>query len=74
MEFFAILFALFMIAAAVLAAIMIGVVVGSFWGVLAFAALLWGLYKLATHQSGPDRPMTRDHLNAFQQPLAEDES
>lgn len=65
-------FAVFMVAAAIAATVVVGVFAGSIWGALAFAALLWALYKLGTHQTGPDR-MASDSLMAFQQSLADDE-
>jgi len=72
MDIFSMLFALVMIAAAIAATILVGIYAGGIWGALAFAALIWGLYKMATHQSGPDRPMRSDSLNAFQAPLSDD--
>ncbi|MFV0384874.1 hypothetical protein [Paracoccus sp. (in: a-proteobacteria)] len=64
------IFAIFMIAAAVAATILVGMFAGSLWGALAFALLLVVTYRVMTHQGGPTRPMQRDQLNAFQRPLA----
>lgn len=61
-----------MIAAAVAATILVGVVAGGVWGAMAFAALLLLAYLAMTHQSGPTRRMKRNQLNAFQQSLADD--
>ena len=72
MEVFAMIFAIFMIAAAVAATILVGMFAGGIWGALAFAALLVVIYRAMTHQSGPTRPMKRDQLNAFQRPLSDD--
>lgn len=66
------IFAVLMIAAAIAATVFIGVFAIGIWGALAFAALLFALYRAATHQTGPDRPMDRGRLNAFQRPLSED--
>lgn len=66
------IFAIFMIAAAVAATILVGMFAGGIWGALAFAALLVMIYRAMTHQSGPTRPMKRDQLNAFQRPLSDD--
>jgi len=72
MEVFAMIFAIFMIAAAVAATILVGVFAGGLWGALAFAALLVATYRAMTHQSGPSRPLKRDQLNAFQRPISDD--
>lgn len=74
MDIFATIFAVFMIAAAVAATILVGMFAGGIWGALAFAALLWCVYRAFTHQTGTDRPPRHDQLNAFQQPLADDEA
>jgi len=72
MDIFSMLFALVMIAAAIAATLFVGIYAGGIWGALGFAALIWALYKMATHQSGPDRPLRSDTLNAFQAPLSDD--
>lgn len=72
MEIFAMIFAIFMIAAAVAATIFVGMFAGGVWGALAFAALLIVIYRAMTHQSGSSRPLRRDELNAFQRPLSDD--
>lgn len=66
------IFAIFVIAAAMAATILVGVFAGGIWGAGLFALLLYALFRAFTHQSGPDRPRSRDTLNAFQQPLSED--
>lgn len=66
------IFALVMIAAALAATVLIGIYAGGLWGALAFAVAVWGLYKIATHQTGPCRPMRASSLNAFQHPLSDD--
>lgn len=66
------IFAIFMVAAAVAATIFVGMFAGWFWGALAFAGLLVVTYRAMAHQSGSTRPMQRDQLNAFQGPLADD--
>lgn len=66
------IFAVFMIAAAVAATIVIGMFAGGIWGALAFAALLVLVYRAMTYESGRPRPMRREQLNAFQRPLADD--
>ncbi|WOI34784.1 hypothetical protein R1T40_08670 [Tritonibacter scottomollicae] len=72
MEFFAMIFAIWMIAAAIAATILVGMFAGGIWGALAFAALLVVTYRAMTYQNGPARPMKRDQLNAFQRPLSDD--
>lgn len=65
------IFAILMIAAAIAATVIMGSVLG--WVAAgAFALVLFALYKAFTHQSGPDRRIDRDTLNAFQQPMADD--
>lgn len=71
MEVFAMIFAVFMIAAALAATILIGMLAG-FWPALGFAAVMVLAYRAITRQSGPSRPMRRDTLNAFQRPLSDD--
>lgn len=66
------IFAVFMIAAAICATVLLGVYADGIWGAGAFAVLLWTLYRAFTHQSGPDRKSDQDTLNAFQQPLSDD--
>lgn len=66
------IFAILMLAAAIAATVILGIYAGGIWGAGAFALLLVALYRLCTHQSGPDRSSDRNTLNAFQQPLAED--
>ena len=66
------IFAIFMIAAAVAATILVGMFAGGLWGALAFGALLVVTHRAMTHQSGPNRPMNRDQLNAFQRPMSDD--
>lgn len=65
------IFAIFMIAAVVVATILIGMLAG-LWPALGFAALMVLNYRAITHQSGPTRPMRRDTLNGFQRPLSDD--
>ncbi len=65
------IFAVVMIGMAIAATYLIGIYAGGIWGALAFAALLIAIYKLFTHQSGPDR-MGKAELNAFQSPLSDD--
>ena len=65
-------FAMLMLAAAVAATLLIGLFVGVFWGVLAFAVLAVLTYRAVTDQRGPNRPLRRDELSAFQRPLGED--
>ena len=72
MDIFAMIFAVLMIAAAIAATVFLAVFAVGIWGALAFAALLILMYRAFTHQSGPDRPMRRESLNAFQRPLSED--
>ncbi|WP_050672540.1 hypothetical protein [Phaeobacter italicus] len=72
MDVFAVIFALVMLAAAVAATIAIGIYAGGIWGALAFAAVLFGLYKAFSHQTGPSRPLRGKELNAFQKALSED--
>ena len=72
MDVFAMILAVFMIVAALGATIAIGVMAGTLWGALLFAALLWAIYRAFTHQSGPTRPMSRRTVSAFQEPLADD--
>lgn len=72
MDVFAMIFAVFMIVAAVGATIAVGMLAGTLWGALLFAALLWVVYRAFTHQSGPTRSMSRRTVNAFQGPLADD--
>jgi hypothetical protein len=72
MDFFALIFAILMIAAAIAATVILGIYAGGIWGAGAFALLLFVLYRACTHQSGPDRTNDRDTLNAFQQSLADD--
>ena len=71
MDIFAMIFAVFMIAAAIAATVIMGVFVG-FWGALAFGILLVGIYKAFTYESGQERPLRRDELNAFQSPLSDE--
>ncbi|PTN00749.1 hypothetical protein C8N32_12312 [Rhodovulum imhoffii] len=66
------IFAVFMIAFAIATTILMGILVGSIWSALAYAAFLILLYYAATYESGPTRPMKRDQLNAFQRPLSDD--
>lgn len=66
------IFAILMIFAAIAATAVIGIYAGGIWGAGAFALLLFILYRAFTHQSGPDRTIDRDTLNAFQQSLADD--
>jgi hypothetical protein len=72
MEIFAIIFAVLMIGAAIAATVILGIFAGGIWGAGAFALLLFALYRAVTHQSGPGQTNSRDSLNAFQQPLADD--
>ena len=65
------IFAIFMIAAAVAATIFVGMFGGGLWGALAFSALLILIYRAFTDQSAPTRSLKSNQLNAFQQPLAE---
>ena len=69
---FSMIFAVLMIAAVIGAAILIGIFGGGWVGALAFLLALYALYRLFTHQTGPDRPLSRDRLNAFQRPLSDD--
>ncbi len=66
------IFAIFVIAAAVVATIFVGMLAGGIWGALIFAALLMLTYRAMAHQSGSTSPMKRDQLNAFQRPLSDD--
>ena len=66
------IFAVFMIAAAVAATILIGIIAGNIWGALAFAGLALGIYRAMTYQSTSVSAMTHDQLNAFQRPLSDD--
>jgi len=66
------IFAILMIAAALAAAILVGFVVGGVWGGLLFVALLWGLYKMATYETGQSSGLDANSLNAFQAPLSDD--
>lgn len=65
-------FAIVMLAAAAAATVFIGIYAGGFWTALGFAALMVGLYKFFTYQSGLDVPLRGSELNAFQQCLADD--
>lgn len=66
------IFAIFMIAAAIAATIFVGMFAGGIWGALAFAALLVVTYRAVTHQTGQTRSMKRNQLNALQRPLSDD--
>ncbi len=66
------IFAIFMIAAAVAATILVGMLAGGLWGALAFATLLVVTYRAMTHRSGPTLPLKRDQMNAFQHSLFDD--
>lgn len=66
------IFAVLMIATAIVATIILGVYAGGIWGAGAFALLLLVLYRTFTQQSGPDLLTDQGALNAFQQPLADD--
>ena len=72
MDIFAIIFAVFMIAAAVAATLIVGLYAGGWIGALAFAGLLILIYRAFTYQAGEDRSLWSSRLNAFQQPLADD--
>ncbi len=64
-------FAVIMIALAFGAVALVGHVAG--WlGALAFAAILFGAYRLLTYESGRARAQDRSQLNAFQRPLSDD--
>lgn len=63
------IFAALMIAAAIAATVIIGVYAVGFCGALAFAALLFVIYRAATQRTGLAKPMNSDSLNAFQRPL-----
>lgn len=71
MQFFAMLFAVLMIAAAFAATILVGMYAGGFWGGLAFAALLILLYRGFSDRNNSGR-LQRNQLNAFQAPLDEE--
>lgn len=71
MEIFAMIFAVFMIAAAVGLTAIIGWSTG-FWGGLAFAVFLVILYRAATYQSVPDRRGPHHGCNAFQRWISDD--
>lgn len=60
------IFAILMIAAAIAATFLVGLVAGSFWAALAFAALMIGLYRATVHHSGPADDGPRHGHNAFQ--------
>ncbi len=66
------LFAVLMVAALISAAIAFGVFIAGIWGGIAFAVVPIVLFKAFTHQSGPDRPSSRDQFNAFQGSLSDD--
>lgn len=66
------IFAILMIAAAVTATILVGVLTSGLWGALAFGVLVVVTYRAMTPHGGTARPMKRDQLNAFQRPLADD--
>jgi hypothetical protein len=72
MEIFAMIFAVFMIAVAIVVIVAFGFFVGSIWAALAFAALLVFLYRVMTNPRGPTGDMKRDQLSAFQRPLSDD--
>ncbi|MDA7827176.1 hypothetical protein N9A67_03000 [Rhodobacteraceae bacterium] len=65
-------FAIFMIVAAIAATILVGIFAGGVWGVMAFAAVILVIYRIFTHVSGPNRPLKRNALNAFQRALSDD--
>lgn len=71
MEIFAMIFAIFMIAAAIAATILIGVYAGGIWAAVIFAGGLIALYRIFTYSSG-ETAMLRDELNAYQRPLSDD--
>ncbi|MBT9383335.1 hypothetical protein KM176_05640 [Pseudooceanicola sp. CBS1P-1] len=71
MEIFAMVFAVIMIALACGAVALVWFVSGWLGG-LVFALMLFGVYRLATRDSGQPRPLKRDRLNAFQHPLSDD--
>ena len=64
------LFAVLFIAAMIATMVLLWVFVGVIWGALALAALVIVLYR-ATRQAG-DASSSRETLNAFQQPLADE--
>jgi hypothetical protein len=72
MDLFSMFFAIVMLAAAIAATVFIGIYAGGFWTALGFAALVVGIYKLFTYQSGPDVPLRGRELNAWQQSLSDD--
>lgn len=65
------IFALFMIIAA-LALALILFVFGGFWTALIFIAALITIYRIFAHDSGSDHTSSRNTLNAFQEPLSDD--
>lgn len=65
------IFAIFMIAAAVAATVFMWMFGGGIVAAVVFAGLLVLTYKALTYQSGPTRRAKPDQLNAFQQPLAD---
>lgn len=65
------IFAVFMIAAAIAATILIGIYAGGIWSAMIFAAVLYALYRMFTYSSSENR-LKRDELNALQRPLSDD--
>jgi hypothetical protein len=72
MGIFSMLFAIFMIAAAIATTVILGIYAGVLWGAGAFALLAFTLHRACTRQSAPAQITDRKTLNAFQQPLAKD--
>lgn len=70
------IFAILMLAGALAATLLVGIITGGAWGglgaALGVAAILVAARRAMTHESAPTRPMRRDQLNAFQRPLADD--
>ncbi len=70
MDFFALLFALFMLAASA-AGIWLVWTVGGVFAALGFAAFLVLVYRLFTHEAGHATPLPKDSLSAWQAPLGD---
>lgn len=72
MDIFSIFFALIVMVAGFAATLTVGMIAGVGWGVALFGLMLFGIFWTLTGQDEDQQPIKRDHLNAFQQPLADD--